>query len=147
MIRGVRKIPVLRYFLIVLLFSALFVSSLYLYLHYKKAKSLRTSIESLISEREKSSLIDSCIISLYSADNNSRLYTLTGDKKYLIEVIVHGSAKQDTTQGKIYQGQMPANPEITDKEIADVLTYVRNSFGNKASAVTADEVKKARGAN
>ena len=83
MIIGARKIPVLRYFLIVLLFSALFVSSLYLYLHYKKAKSLRANIENLISEREKSSLIDSCIISLYSADNNSRLYTLTGDKKYL----------------------------------------------------------------
>jgi len=83
MARGVRKIPILRYLIIVLLFSALFVSSLYLYLHYKKAKDLHSSIEKLISERENSSLIDSCILNLYSADNNSRLYTITGDKSYL----------------------------------------------------------------
>jgi signal transduction histidine kinase/CheY-like chemotaxis protein/CHASE3 domain sensor protein len=83
MIKAVKKIPVLRYFLIVLLFSALFVSSIYLYLHYKKAKTLRSSIENLITERENSALIDSCILDLYSADNSSRLYTITGDKTYL----------------------------------------------------------------
>jgi signal transduction histidine kinase len=83
MIKAVRTIPILRYFLIVLLFSALFISSLYLYLHYKKAKALHSSIENLISERENSVLIDSCILNLYSADNNSRLYTITGDKAYL----------------------------------------------------------------
>ncbi len=83
MIKVARKIPVLRYFLIISLFSGLFICSLYLYLHYKKAKALRSSIESLITERENSSLIDSCIISLYSADNNSRLYTITGNKAYL----------------------------------------------------------------
>jgi signal transduction histidine kinase/CheY-like chemotaxis protein len=73
----------LRYFLIISLFSGLFICSLYLYLHYKKAKSLRSSIENLITERENSALIDSCILNLYSADNNSRLYTITGDKAYL----------------------------------------------------------------
>jgi signal transduction histidine kinase/CheY-like chemotaxis protein/CHASE3 domain sensor protein len=83
MIKAVKKIPVLRYFLIISLFSGLFVCSLYLYLHYKKARSLRSSIENLITERENSALIDSCILNLYSADNNSRLYTITGDKAYL----------------------------------------------------------------
>jgi len=83
MISGARKIPVLRYFLIILLFSVLFVSALYLYLHNKKAQQLRSNIESLISARENSALIDSCIINLYSADNYSRLYTLTGNKSYL----------------------------------------------------------------
>jgi mono/diheme cytochrome c family protein len=33
---------------------------------------------------------------------------------------------------------------LTDQEIADVLTYVRNSFGNKASAVSASEVKSVK---
>jgi len=32
----------------------------------------------------------------------------------------------------------------SDQQIADVLTYVRNNFGNKASAVTATEVKAIR---
>ena len=83
MASGGRKIPVLRYFLIVLLFSALFVSAFYLYLHYKKAQNLRANVEKLISARENTALIDSCILNLYSADNYSRLYTITGDKTYL----------------------------------------------------------------
>ena len=33
---------------------------------------------------------------------------------------------------------------LKDDEIAAVLTYVRNSFGNKASAITPDDVKKVR---
>jgi mono/diheme cytochrome c family protein len=33
---------------------------------------------------------------------------------------------------------------LTDQEIADVLTFVRNSFGNKASMVTVAEVKALR---
>ena len=32
------------------------------------------------------------------------------------------------------------------KEIAAVLTYVRNSFGNKASPITAEKVKEVRAA-
>ena len=36
---------------------------------------------------------------------------------------------------------MPPNPGLSDQEIADVLTYIRNSFGNKASAVKVSEVK------
>jgi len=33
---------------------------------------------------------------------------------------------------------------LNDEEMASVLTYVRNSFGNKASAIEADQVKKVR---
>jgi mono/diheme cytochrome c family protein len=39
---------------------------------------------------------------------------------------------------------MPPHNFLKDQEIADVLTYVRSSFGNKASAVTAAEVKTIR---
>lgn len=39
---------------------------------------------------------------------------------------------------------MPPQNTLTDKQIADVLTYVRNSFGNKASAVSADQVAAIR---
>ncbi len=44
-----------------------------------------------------------------------------------------------------FHNPMPPQPQLTDQEIADVLTYVRNSFGNKASAVTPAEVKTVRG--
>ena len=39
---------------------------------------------------------------------------------------------------------MPAQTQLTDEQIADVLTFVRNSFGNKASIVTSAEVKAVR---
>jgi len=38
---------------------------------------------------------------------------------------------------------MPPNSGLNDQEIADVLTYIRNSFGNKTSAVKVSEVKSA----
>jgi mono/diheme cytochrome c family protein len=40
---------------------------------------------------------------------------------------------------------MMAVAHLSDQQIAAVLTYVRNSFGNKASAVTPDQVKAFRG--
>jgi mono/diheme cytochrome c family protein len=39
---------------------------------------------------------------------------------------------------------MPAQAHLTDEQIADVLSFVRNSFGNKASIVIPAEVKAIR---
>ena len=40
---------------------------------------------------------------------------------------------------------MPAYAaKMTDQEIADVTTYIRNAWGNAAPAVTAEQVAKAR---
>jgi mono/diheme cytochrome c family protein len=54
-----------------------------------------------------------------------------------------------TVAGKTYtpSADMPAlgmNPLFTDQKLADIATYVRNEWGNKASAVTAAEVAKER---
>ena len=49
--------------------------------------------------------------------------------------------------GKKYPGQVPMTPfeyMLKDNEISAVLTYVRNSFGNKASPITTDQVAKIR---
>jgi mono/diheme cytochrome c family protein len=39
---------------------------------------------------------------------------------------------------------MPMFSEITDRELAEVLTYISNSWGNKARKFTETEVKKVR---
>ena len=40
---------------------------------------------------------------------------------------------------------MPAYAaKLTDREIADVATYIRNAWGNAAPVVTAEQVAKAR---
>jgi signal transduction histidine kinase len=82
MIKGVNKIPVQRYGLVVALLFVLFSGVFYLYLHYHKAQNLRGNISKLISARENSALIDSCLLDLYNADNNIHLYALTGDKAF-----------------------------------------------------------------
>jgi signal transduction histidine kinase/CheY-like chemotaxis protein len=85
MISTVRKVPILRYALIVTLIVVLFISSFYLYLYYRRAESVRYNIHQMILARESAAMIDNCLISLYSADNNSRLYALTSDRKYFNE--------------------------------------------------------------
>ncbi|PTQ92909.1 phospho-acceptor domain-containing protein [Mucilaginibacter yixingensis] len=77
------KIPVLRYGLIVALIFILFSGALSLYLHYHRTQNLQQNISKIIAAGENSSLIDSCLFNMYSADNDSRLYALTGDKTYL----------------------------------------------------------------
>jgi mono/diheme cytochrome c family protein len=66
-----------------------------------------------------------------------------GDKTRLINVLLNGLQGVDI-EGESYNGVMPAQDLLTDQQIADVLTYVRNSFGNKASAVQPAEVKALR---
>ena len=49
--------------------------------------------------------------------------------------------------GREYPGQVPMTPYegmLNDTEIAAVLTYVRNSFGNQASPISPDLVKTVR---
>ncbi|HYK44310.1 MAG TPA: cytochrome c [Parafilimonas sp.] len=69
---------------------------------------------------------------------------VTGDKKKLIKWVLQGSVQNIPIDGRTYSNNMPAQAYLTDQEIADVLTYVRSSFGNKATPVTAAEVKTVR---
>jgi len=69
---------------------------------------------------------------------------VAGDKATLITMILKGSSGKVEIDGETFKNTMPAQPFLSDQQIADVLTYVRNSFGNKADAVTPDEVKELR---
>ena len=55
-----------------------------------------------------------------------------------------GRNGQITVNGKTYNGTMVPMNYLTDEQIANVLTYVRNSFGNAGDAVSIDDVKKVR---
>ncbi len=67
-----------------------------------------------------------------------------GNKKKLIQWVLLGSTEKVPIDGKYYSNNMPAQATLKDKEIADVLTYIRNNFKNKASAITPEEVKSTR---
>ena len=66
-----------------------------------------------------------------------------GDKTRLVKVLLNGLKGVDIN-GEDYHNIMPSQDYLNDQQMADVLTYVRNSFGNKAGAVTMAEVKAVR---
>jgi mono/diheme cytochrome c family protein len=69
---------------------------------------------------------------------------VTGDKKKLIQWVLKGSEENMPIDGKYYSNNMPPQNYLKDEEIADILTYIRNSFGNKASPITTTDVKNIR---
>ncbi len=69
---------------------------------------------------------------------------VTGDKTRLIKVVLKGFTQPVEIDGESYSNNMAPHNFLKDQEIADVLTYIRNNFGNKAPAITAIEVKAVR---
>ncbi len=66
------------------------------------------------------------------------------DATSLIRVVLDG-ARSVATDGAPTGPAMPGfGWLLDDREVADVLTYVRNSWGNTADAVTSDQVKDRR---
>lgn len=68
---------------------------------------------------------------------------LNADKDRAIKILVNGRQGPITVNGMSITNSMPKFP-LTDEQIANVLTYVYNSFGNSEKQVTPDEVKTAR---
>ena len=66
-----------------------------------------------------------------------------GDKTRLINIILHG-LKDVEVEGESYANPMPSFDFLSDTQIADLLTYVRNNFTNEASPVSPVEVTKVR---
>ncbi|WP_316820473.1 cytochrome c [Pedobacter gandavensis] len=67
-----------------------------------------------------------------------------GDKKRLINIILKGLDQEIEIDGETYANPMPGLSHLSDQEVADVLSYIRNNFGNKASLISPAEVKVIR---
>lgn len=71
-----------------------------------------------------------------------------GDKEKLIKISLYGLMGPIQVNGVDYNGVMvpPGIPpgSLTDQQVADVLTYIRNDWGNSATAVTPNEVASVR---
>jgi len=70
-----------------------------------------------------------------------------GSEERLVRILLHGLSGPLTVRGATYNGAMPAfGPKsgyrFNEQKIAAVLTYVRNSWGNSAPAVTPEKVKE-----
>ncbi|MEN7546692.1 cytochrome c [Rapidithrix thailandica] len=69
---------------------------------------------------------------------------VAGDEERLINIMLNGLDGEITVNGVKYEGNMPPVSYLSDAEIANVLSYVRQSFGNDAPAVTEEAVAKVR---
>jgi len=70
-----------------------------------------------------------------------------GDEERLIKITLNGVMGKMEVMEKSYSGKVPMmafGSLLNDREIAGVLTYVRNSFGNKATAISPEKVKQVR---
>ena len=72
---------------------------------------------------------------------------VTGSEERLIKLTLKGMMGPLELQNKSYPGQVPMTPfggMLNDEEIASVLTFVRNAFGNKAAPIMPEKVKEVR---
>ena len=69
---------------------------------------------------------------------------VTGDKKKLITVLLNGLEGPIKVKGNSYNGLMAPHNFLSNKDVAEVLTYIRTNFGNHAGAIHTDEVDQMR---
>jgi mono/diheme cytochrome c family protein len=82
---------------------------------------------------------------MYPPLDNTKM--VNGEKEELIAIILNGLSGEIEVKGEIYNQVMVPHNFLSDREIADVLTYVRNSFGNSSSRVMEEEVAAVREQN
>lgn len=71
---------------------------------------------------------------------------LAGGLAKAVDVVLRGLSGKVTVNGQDYNSVMPPMNQLNDDEVANILTYVGNSWGNAAGQVSAEDVKKARAA-
>jgi mono/diheme cytochrome c family protein len=69
---------------------------------------------------------------------------ITGPSSDIITIVLFGLQGPITVNERDYNQPMPAQGYLNDIQIADILNYVRNSWGNKAQPITPRDVGKIR---
>jgi mono/diheme cytochrome c family protein len=69
---------------------------------------------------------------------------VSGNKSRLISLILNGLQGEIDVEGKKFNGVMPPHAFLSDEQIAQLLTFLRQNFGNHANPVEAVEVAAVR---
>jgi nitrite reductase (NO-forming) len=69
---------------------------------------------------------------------------LGADLQRAIGIVLHGLSGKVTVNGQEYNSVMPPMTQLNDDEVANILTYVVNSWGNAGGKVSKEDVKKQR---
>jgi glucose/arabinose dehydrogenase/mono/diheme cytochrome c family protein len=69
---------------------------------------------------------------------------VTGDRHRLMQVVIHGLSGPITVNGVGYNEAMPSHAYLKDAELATILSYIRQSWGNQAGFITTNEMPRNR---
>lgn len=69
---------------------------------------------------------------------------VTGDPETMVRIVLNGLSGPITVKGQTYNSMMPPPPGLDDAKIAQILTFVRGHFNNKAPAVDVAQVSALR---
>ncbi|MBX7147660.1 nitrite reductase, copper-containing [bacterium] len=69
---------------------------------------------------------------------------LNADKARTMGIVINGKSGPVTVNGKDFNSVMPPMSQLNDDEIANILTYVYNSWGNSGGQITPADVKAVR---
>lgn len=72
---------------------------------------------------------------------------VTGGTERLVRVVQHGLTGAITVKGQGFNmpgGMQPFGAAMSAQDLANVLTYIRNSWGNEGTMITQEMVKKVR---
>lgn len=77
---------------------------------------------------------------------------VTGKKERLISIVLYGLTGPVEVNGKVYKapeisGDMPGiinNDEFSDADLAQLMSFIRNAWGNKAGRVTEQDILKVK---
>ncbi len=118
-----------------------------------KGQTKPTPINKVMLERGKTIYLQRCLachqldgggVPHLNAPLDGASAVIGPDKAKIIRIMLKGMSERAEIDGEFYSNSMAAQNDLNDQQIADVLTYIRNSWSNKASAVTPAEVKAVR---
>src|SRR5579884_4015537 len=69
---------------------------------------------------------------------------IAADPKRPVQILLRGLTGKVTVNGKDYNSVMPPMSQLNDDEIANILTFVLNSWGNPGGRIEAEDVAKVR---
>ncbi|SOD15254.1 ATP-binding protein [Pedobacter xixiisoli] len=133
-----------RFGLIVILILALFISAIFFYTRSNRINVLSTNVDQLDVLENDYAKLDTCILVLYRADNNSRLFEATGNNVYIrqfskeiekVSGILEGLNIKDNTKnqsqnikGLVEQKRAKMQLYLKLKQLTDSLMYVSSGI-------------------
>src|SRR5690625_120053 len=72
---------------------------------------------------------------------------VTGDPDHLTLILLHGFIGGAAERGDNISGAMPSHRFLSDRDLAAIMTYIRNDWGNSGSAVESEDVERLRDAH